>query len=678
MKKMWICVLFLLSTRGAEASEWSSNEGDLADKVMAADGAGEWITARRLAEELLRESPDSYTGHHVLGRAFWLGEGDYARASFHVRKALEIYDREYSWTEDPPWRLESEALWSLRIITGDMGDYEGELELIDTYNRKQEEYQQRFESSYNTLVAERGWPLMKLGRFAEVDYWAEQGMETERDWQVSLAWNSRCAARGEQGLREESVQACESALDHAHETWSGITIDASNASNAAFGIFDFTKAEKYSIEATKTRDASTVSAWINLVQLYLSEGRGESAVQATEGLFAGLMADDPAMRSQKRADVMSTFALVLLVNGEESKAFEQIDLALQYPDRRGVISTSEAQSRGSHALIRYIARKAKAQQEKEEIAALSWWQRMQHWWSSWFVDPELLIDASVVRNVLGTDDILLSTIRPYLDKGLTAVPTWLVGELVEIAGPGVMESALAEARELDSYVGTEGYYLALDTEIAFYRKDWERVIELSRQSIEQLSSVENLLQARLLAMSGYAHGKLGDNTQQIADYTQVMEIDPSVFRRLNIAIPTRFTLSGSDTALLDALRRSPRFAEEDYGFTLQISDAQVCLLSELGQSFSCAYVPSQGEEQSDDDFAKERMRVIHSDIFSISTGNSALDWNSLDGRATSSKYALKQRLYALLQTSTKKEKQRIDIMDSDDDDGYEEIEENGE
>ena len=44
---------------------------------------------------------------------------------------------------------------------------------------------------------------------------------------------------------------------------------------------------------------------------------------------------------------------------------------------------------------------------------------------------------------------MTSTIRPYLDKGLTAVPYWMLGELVTILGTSVVESAIAEARAID-------------------------------------------------------------------------------------------------------------------------------------------------------------------------------------------------------------------------------------
>ena len=71
------------------ADPWNPNEGVLADEVLAADGHSEWITAVVRHRDCTKEQPESYVGHHVLGRAFWLGEGDYARAAFHLPERLE-------------------------------------------------------------------------------------------------------------------------------------------------------------------------------------------------------------------------------------------------------------------------------------------------------------------------------------------------------------------------------------------------------------------------------------------------------------------------------------------------------------------------------------------------------------------------------------------------------------
>lgn len=636
------------------ASPWSADEGPLADEILALDGRNEWITARRKAEELLTEDPESYTGHHVLGRAFWQGEGDYARAIFHLKKSLEIYEERYKEHPDPPWRLESEGWWSLRIITGDKGDYDGELELIDKYNQKQAYYQTEFGSGYNVLIAERGWPLMKLHRYEDAKYWANKGIESERNWQRSLGYNVLCATAGEEGNREESLANCEAALDHAYESGTGITIDASNACNAAFGVFDFEKAERYAIASTKANDGSTISAWMNMLYINLARGQGDSAVSSMQGMRRALAAEDPDMRNQKRADVDASFALLLLVAGKAQEAFDKVDRALKYPDRRGTISTTEEQSRGSHTTVRYVARKVLAEREAERVASLGFWERFKHWWFSLFGDSDLVLDEAGIRNALSDEERLISTIRPYLDKGLTGVPTWMIGDLVPVLGVGVMDVALEDAREKDAYPGTKPYYDSIATDIAYHRGDWNEVLEIGKITRDGLPQMEQLMRARILALEGVAQDELGDFDAALTSWSQAMEIDPSVFRRLEIALPAQFSLtSGMAADVVDALGRSPRFYEAGSGFVVQVEEGSTCLLGTTGEMFHCASWPArttdeEGEEQTDQEYLTSITEAFHEGAFGLSTGLSGADWNSLDGTTTSSKKAAKEKLEKML------------------------------
>ena len=106
-------------------------------------------------------------------------------------------------------------------------------------------------------------------------------------------------------------------------------------------------------------------------------------------------------------------------------------------------------------------------------------------------------------------------------------------------------------------LGTEGYYQFLEAEIAYQRGDWDEVIELSGSSRTQLPLVEQLMRAELLALEGVARGRIGDPLGQIQHFEQVMEIDPSVFRRLDVELPVRMGGgSGVDGDVLKALSRS--------------------------------------------------------------------------------------------------------------------------
>ena len=140
-----------------------------------------------------------------------------------------------------------------------------------------------------------------------------------------LPWGGMSCAQlaGEEGLRQESMDACSSALHHAQESNAGVAVDASNASNAAMAVLDFDKVEEYARLSTRSGDGTTVSAWINLIHLYLAQGRADAAIEAVSGALDSLASEEPAMRLQKRADVDGAFALVLLASGQEQNAFEK-------------------------------------------------------------------------------------------------------------------------------------------------------------------------------------------------------------------------------------------------------------------------------------------------------------------------------------------------------------------
>ena len=103
------------------ASEWNPNEGMLADQVLQPDGQGEWVTARRLAQELLKNSRNPTLGITRSGAVFWLGEGDCTQALLSTCENHWISMHLHMNMSNPPWRLESEGWWSLRIVTGDRG-----------------------------------------------------------------------------------------------------------------------------------------------------------------------------------------------------------------------------------------------------------------------------------------------------------------------------------------------------------------------------------------------------------------------------------------------------------------------------------------------------------------------------------------------------------------------------
>lgn len=646
-------MISLLWTTLLYADPWNPNEGPLVDELISLNDKEEWVSARTKSEAYLAENPDSMVGHMVLGRALWLGEGQHSKGMHHLEQAYEIYLNAYDNRSDPPWKMQSEILFSMQSMSGDMGNSALELELIAQYNALQDQFDSRFEESYTRLIGERGWPLMKLGLYDEARAAARSAIDTGRRWQISLGHNILCAVEAEEGRREAAMRECEEALEHARESGSGIPIDASNAANSAFAILDFDKAESYSILATQ-HYGNTAPAWSNLVVVYMLQGRGEAAIDAMKGFQQAQLNEPAHMRSQRRAEVDAQLAKVMLLSGETELALSKINRAILQPDRRGTISTSEAQTQGSHLLIRYVVQRSHSERVAERAAAEGWSSRMTNWLGSWLPDSAEMADSAGVRRVLTEDEYLSATFRMYLDKGLTGIPSWLMGDLIQVLGPGISEAAMDEARNKDAFPGLQAYYTMMEAEIAYLRGDEDTVADLAAKSYAALPLAEVLLQTRMLALQAWAAEQQGDTDLAYARLEQVLQQDPSVLRRLKMSIPARISTDGSGLAesIADGIEHSPRIRSSSTGFSIKVTgDAQpsVCLLSPMGSQLGCSVAPPREKGQDHASYVVTACEAFHTGVFSMGVGLSGAQWNSLDGTTMASKEAMREKMKSLIE-----------------------------
>ena len=194
-------------------------------------------------------------------------------------------------------------------------------------------------------------------------------------------------------------------------------LDASNAANASFAVLDFERVEEFAIEGTEA-GGRTHPAWMNLVDLYLLQGKGAAVLSAMKGLRTSHAREEPHMRSQHTSDIEALFATVLLFAGEGEKALETINRAIRAPDRRGSISTSEEQTLGGHMALRYFIRKMAYERKREQAAARGVLGRLDRWREALLPDPGILADAAAVRSVLSDESRLLYTFQMYQAKRL--------------------------------------------------------------------------------------------------------------------------------------------------------------------------------------------------------------------------------------------------------------------
>ncbi|MBT3218407.1 MAG: hypothetical protein HN348_04895 [Proteobacteria bacterium] len=623
------------------------------EALLKAYDEGKRLTARRLAEEILKNNPDSIEGNYVLGCVLFYEEANLAKASVRLEKARDSYERLHPTLnlDSDPWKIYSEILWAIQNLAGQMEEYEYEIETQLYYN-----------DLFNPdLEAEQGWALMKLKRFEEAREVAQRAIESSDGWQNSVGLNTMCALEGEVGRRQESYDACYAALlDEYEDSSPDLTVDANNTSLSAYGILRFDLVEQHAKEATSGSALSSSNPWGNLVGFYLSGGRGAEAVAALKQMHRWRARQPANMRGQSRAGMDSIFAKLLLVAGEADKGMEVITRAIDFPDRRGMTSGHSDQALAGNALIRLAMNKTRI--EIDEEAASSAWMpaRVCHWLTTWWPDLQMWSDRATVVGVLTRKKRLEPTLRIYVD-GAIGTPTWLLGDLISLLGPGVMDAALADIREAEEMPGMGAYYSALEAEIALLRRDSERALRLAESAQNGLPEAEVLVTARVTAIAAEAAWKSGDRQNALSHYAQVMQMDPGTIRRMGLSLPATVVVKAAGNEAVRVgrmLERSPRLWAANGAFVVSVEGSgqvlKTCLRDPFGSQLGCASAPrpqpAEGENPlSEYEYARHVVSRFHKQIFAMPLGLSAHDLHSLDGSTVIEKEVAREQMEALLE-----------------------------
>lgn len=635
------------------------------------------LTARRKTEELLAADPESIVGHYVFAQILRRAEGNLPKAMKEMGKARELYEQQYKPTvvniNDTPWTLHREILYAAQMIAGELERHEYQLQLLDYHD-----------SLYDPrLTAEHAWPLMQLGRYDEARKYAEKAADNPDSFQRSLGRNALCAIEGEARTRAKRFDACLAAYDDAAQRAksddpfarpdevTSVTVHAYNAAQAALSVLRPDEAERLAKAGATRIEFTPANPWRFLVRLYTDQGRMDEAVQALREMQAWRRKQPPHLREQERAETDVAFATVLLVAGETETGMTVIDRAIQNPDRRGLTSSSKEQALGAHALLRRAIRTTHAEIEAERAV----WSGTAEAARITFKDAERNMqdwaDAERIRGVLNDDERLVSSFRMYIAGGLEPMPSWLVGDLVPILGAGVSSVVLDMVRAAEDDEALEPYYVALEAEIALHRGDEREALALAEEALETLPEFEALLRARVAAIAGEAALELGKPDAAVGFWATAMQRDAGVIRRRGLALPASLKNNGSGPVaerLAELLEDSPRFDFVGGGFTVTIDgsgrELEVCLLEQAGGVLGCATTPPEPTEEEakaqvakgklptgeldDDDYAAMTAEAFHARAFAMPVGLSNIDLGSLDGTATISEEANRERMQDLL------------------------------
>ena len=632
-----IAELMARAQAAAEAEDGTPDERE----AWRLASSGRHIKAREMAERVVEEDPTSYVGHFVLGFVQHYAEANFPRALFHLDEAARLYRVEHGDPPAPgsPWRWHARILRELAYTHGDLEHHADKVRYIAEYN---EHYDPK-------MLAEQAWPLMKMGKHAEARAAARMGLAEGSPRQVEIALNALCAIEFEAGNDGASYEACKQALDFGRAQPGGPNaVDLTNFSEAARSLFKLDEAERIALEATEAEVAWYGNPWLELAELYTREGRFGEALHALEEVPKYRAKRPPHVRDADRNEGRRALSAFFVVAGRPSDAIDITGKALVAPDRRAHNSRDPNQDLAIAALLDRRARLMQAEMLDEQAAGRPFWENLGRWAEAAWLRVQAWTSGRQAAKLLADDERFVGTFKIGTAKS-AILPPWLAGELVEVAGPGVVREAVRRARESDAREEADAYYDAFSAEAALASGDEERAIELATRSLERLGPAEALLRARVLAIAAEAHRRQGDLAGALPRYEQAWEIDPGAFRRMGFVVPVHIEGARGEIAeeVADAIAASPRFDEGERGLTVRVTadptGGEVCLLGPSGSVLGCGDAQPERQE-APSDFAARLADRFHRRAFAPRVDLSVADVNSLDGSNTSDRDALDEVL----------------------------------
>jgi len=545
------------------------------------------VKARELAQRWIAEQPGSAAAQFSLAEVLVRVEGNLARALFHLNRAEALTDYASMGRAIAAGNAEWHylALSQLSYINQLMGNQEASLSYLD---KMETIYGQEMESF-------RGWPLIKMQRWDEARESANKVLASSDDpRERSRAWNTLCAVELASLRPSDSLEACDKSIseDENEQETSSDTVYLLNAAEVALSLLRFSDAEDYLTRATSFLNPDSVGdPWINLLYLYMNQSRFDEARRALDNLLIWRDQQEPIVAVMNRAEHFLVSASFLLLAGYPEDAATLSATALNQPDRTGSYSADEAQKDSIAALINHIANRAAYEHKLEQVAWLDFPESlyaradaMGFWFKSWR-------SGRHAASLFAQPQTLKNRLRPYAPLDVH-IPEWVEPELVALLGEGVIGSILEQTLTEGAFLLNEGYYFAYHAEASALKGDDEATLEYANRALALLPTEENMLRARLSARVAAVAWRMGNTEVALNNYEVALQSDPSIFRRLGLALPVNIT--GVDAPferqVIDYLEASPRFRANPNGLNLEVfpqNELTICLSTRGGVPLSC-------------------------------------------------------------------------------------------
>lgn len=576
--------------------------------VLGEIDAQKWIAAREHAQKILKDHPDSFVATWAMANVFHYEEGNHARALYFVRKAEQIL---VARGPEPNWHRD--VLIEENYILGEMDRTDEQLAVLDRLHKL-------YPPGHDEL---RIWPLIKLFRYDEARAQANALLGSDDPNERTHAHNGLMAVESEAHLRQRAYDVAMAAVAARPDN----CIINRNAGEIAWERFKPKQAEDLFLAATSSENNDCASSpYVDLAWIYLMGGSFQQAVAALKSAN-GI----PIAKQYRPHHLMERRAMLADLVHALGKPVEAELLATEVydqPERTGMVSTAAANARLTRTLRYWLALDARVIYERERAS-------YRHFYSNAVLRTELVAARWEVRRALfqlsADSDALITITRPNI--GDVHIARWTVGGLIEILGPGVMTTAVQEARALDSqFPEAAPYFDAIDGEIAYRTGDLERAVTLGNSAVKGVPVQDGLIRWYVMAWKADAEWRLGKKEAAIADYHEVLQKLPGALRIIDAALPVVIKHDGSALAseIADGLSDSTRFTSGDTGFRIEVTAkgtaATTCLVDATGFQFAC---------DTSDKGAEAALDAFHLAAFSPKIAMTQADLNGLDGSATS-------------------------------------------
>ncbi len=591
-------------------------------ELFTAIGDSRYAVARKLADEILQNDPDSLIGLYAMAQVEAFAEGDMPYALNSIRQARR--QAEALAKQNPRDPLSQE--WYVYTLST-------EWDILNEMDRLEEMLivADRIEAVYAPVPWMKTFALIKLNRFDE----ARAEIAKYKGLGRFDVHADNCLI-----LLEDKTQSRESILPVARKTakrFPDQRVLQYNLGLAAINNASFGEAEQAFVAASKIANASiNNSPFVPLAGLLVQQGRFLEALDAVKQAQVDRGLREPYTLQQDEASTNFIIATVLLAYNESDLAMRFARRATESPDRAAFTSNDERILRISDGLILWTTLKYKQQELQEQLSVgavpttSSLAQIASLETSMWTTKQKFISEM--------TGNYVVDLVTPYKPGAVgieSQVQSWHRFMLLDLLPLGVLEVAIAEADEIETQPWIPPYLHTLAAGIRLRKNDPEAALQLATEALDKLPPrAEKVYRGFVNAIAGEAAWQLSQPDVANKHWNSAIADFPQAFRLLDIQVPIRVTHQGAEreSEVARLLASSSRFFESDHGYEIVVrpfDDQQ--LLIEMFLNDRSRHLELVVPVSQEDGFTETTVDQFHQKFFQPLVELTQTDLGSLDG-----------------------------------------------